>query len=146
MRWRGVLQAWVAPLCMIGLVGCFGGPGDDVGGYDGTVTDTFTANGKTTTEQRRETIYLLEAEEGVALYLPYYDCVLESGYDGGELKVKGQRCSKAEEGQSFELRFNGDGEATEGELELDLSYSGTVTVNGQAIEVSGTLDFNGDLL
>jgi hypothetical protein len=134
-------------LCLLWVsAGCFGGPGDHVGAYDGTWTDTYTANGQTSTDRQRQTLYFLEAEEGAAVYVPGLDCVLEASFDGGALEVDGQRCSKVNGQNGYDYRLDGDGTVEDGELELELRYTATITQGGQAIQVSGSVDFKGDLL
>lgn len=145
MRSRQGLMRFVALGCLGAWMGCAGAD-DHVGAYDGTLTDTRTVGGETTTEQIRATVYFLEAEEGAALYLPGYDCVLEASFEEGALKVKGQRCEKMSGSSGYDYRFDGGGAVEEGELELDLSYTATITTDGVGVEQGGRIDFKGEIL
>jgi hypothetical protein len=119
-----------------------------VGGYDGTLTDIGELEGETMTQRSRTTFYLLEAEEGIAMYVPNLDCVLEGTYDGGALEFESQRCfvSSVDGTSGFDFRVRGSGEVAGGKLEVELDYSGTITIQTTPFQTTGTAEFKGDKL
>jgi hypothetical protein len=122
-----------------------GGGGGYAGLYQGTSTLTETVNGQPTTETSQGLYYILDGTESdlvIVMDGTFQSCPLKAKFDGEKFESKKVRCTIAGD-TTITGTLEVEGELVDGDLELEGTFNGTVSGNGQNINVILAQKFDG---
>lgn len=122
-----------------------GGGGGYAGLYQGTSTSTQTVDGKSTTETSQGIYYVLDGAESdlVILIDGFRQCPVKANFDGDKFESKKVRCTIASDTTTITGTFEIEGEIADGDLELEVTFNGTVSGGGQSVDVIISDNFDG---
>lgn len=121
-----------------------GGGGGYAGLYQGTSTETSTVDGESTTETSQSLYYVLDGTESdlviVIDSLPM--CPVKASFDGDKFESKKVRCTIAGD-TTITGTLEVEGEIADGDLELEATFNGTVSANGNSVTYISSDKFDG---
>lgn len=121
-----------------------GGGGGYAGLYQGTSTETSTVDGESTTETSQSLYYVLDGTESdlviVIDSLPM--CPVKANFDGDKFESKKVRCTIAGD-TTITGTLEVEGEIADGDLELEATFNGTVSANGNSVTYISSDKFDG---